>query len=141
MIDIESAVYTAVHNDIKGAYPEADISSVYVELPAKFPHITIVEIDNATYGASATLDERENHTRLMYQIDVYSNKTDVAKGECRGIMKIADAKMLSLGFTRESMSQTPNIDRSLYRITARYTAVVSKGVTNGDNITHFIYKS
>lgn len=141
MIDIESAVFTSVYNAVIAVYPSADISSVYTESPAAFPHVSLVEVDNGVYEQSQSLGGIENHARVLYQADIYSNNTSTAKSTCKAIAKIVDDTMAANGFMRLTSAQTPNVDRTLYRLTLRYQAVVSKGVADGDNTIHFIYTS
>lgn len=69
----------------------------------------------------------ENVAALMYEVNVYSNKTSGKKAEAKAIAATADEAFASLGFTRTMSSQVPNLnDASIYRITCRYQAVVDK---------------
>lgn len=141
MIDIEAAIFTSVYNAVIAVYPSADISSTYVETPSAFPHVSLVEVDNQVYQESQTLGGIENHARLLYQADIYSNNSATAKSICKGIAQVIDDAMVSNGFQRITASQIPNIDRTLYRITLRYQGVVSKGIESGDNTNYLIYTS
>lgn len=141
MICAENMVYTAIYDAVIAYDPTADVDSVYVEVPAAFPHVSCVEVDNATYKLTSDLDRRENHARVLYQIDIYSNKLKTAKSECKAILAVVDETMLGLGFTRISASQLPNVDRSLYRMTARYEAVVGETTDSQGNKTVYVYLS
>ena len=141
MICAENMVFTAVYDAVIADDPTADIDSTYTETPAAFPHISCVEVDNATYKPTSDLDRRENHARVLYQIDIYSNKLAMAKTECQSILAIVDETMLGLGFTRISAAQLPNVDRSLYRMTARYEAVVGETTDSQGNSIVFVYLS
>ena len=67
----------------------------------------------------------ENHAGLMYEVNVYSNKTG-KKSECKSIFKMIDEEFASMGFTRILKEPIPNIeDATIYRMVGRYTAVVS----------------
>ena len=90
-----------------------------------FPCITLIESDNYTYEKSLTDEMREHHANLMYTLNIYSNKMSGAKQECKAILALLDEKMRSLGFVRTMKAQTKNQDSKIYRITARYRAVVS----------------
>lgn len=139
MIDVENAVYTTVHNAVKAQYPNTDISGIYAASPAKFPHVSLVEDDN--YILERTQDENvENDVRVMYTLSVYSNKAGTSKSEAKKIMAVADAALLGLNFTRMSMAQIPNEDRTIYRIVARYEAVIHKGIKSGDNTIYQVYR-
>ena len=45
--------------------------------------------------------------------------------------------MQDMKFTRVLLNQIPNVDRSIYRIVARYKAIVSEGVKNADGKTTY----
>ena len=67
----------------------------------------------------------ENASQLLFEVNVFSNQKPGAKLQARDIMETVDAEFEKLGFTRTMMSPTPNLaDAIIYRITARYEAVV-----------------
>lgn len=140
MIDIQNKVFTECASALRAEYPGIDISARYLEKPARFPHVSVVEYDNSAYERSQTLGVYENHARVMYQVDIYDNDATLAQTHCREIAKSVDTVMASMGFTRQSMSPTPNVDRTIFRLTVRYSAVVSqpKVSENGDK-TYFTY--
>ncbi len=130
MIDIESQVFTAVATALRAEFPGIDVSSTYERVPASFPHVTITESDN--YLPTATLDSShtEKFAALMYEVNVYSNKTSGRKSEARAIAKVVDDVMYSLNFVRTSQTPAPNLyEANVYRIVARYNAT-----TDGTNI-------
>lgn len=140
MIDIQNKVYTVCAEALRAAHPGIDVSARYIEKPAKFPHISIVEYDNAAYEQSQTLGVYENHAQLMYQVDIHSNDATYAQSICRDIAKTVDEKFAEMGFTRRSMFPTPNIDRTIYRLTLRYSAVISQPiVADNGNKTYLSY--
>ena len=66
----------------------------------------------------------------MYELNVYSNKAAGKKAECKHIAAVVDAEMAAMGFTRMMLNPIPNMDdATIYRITGRYRAVVSKNQT------------
>ena len=72
----------------------------------------------------------ENHAQVLYEVNVYSNKTSGKKAECKAIIALIDSKMEALGFTRTLMNPVPNEeDATVYRMVARYRAIVSKNKT------------
>ena len=130
MIDIESLVFAPLSSAIKTEYENAIVTGEYVREPAGFPHISIVEADN--YIPTALLDsaDTERFAQLMYEVNIYSNKVKGKKSEARAILQIVDTIMYSLNFTRTVMTPVPNLeDASIYRLTARYSAV-----TDGEKI-------
>ena len=108
------------------AYPDGSRYGEPVDAPAKFPCLTLVEDDNATYEKSQDTDLTEHHATVMYTVNCYSNKTSGAKQECKAIMALVDEQMQQMGFTRLFCNQIKNADTKIYRMTARYRGVVSE---------------
>ena len=125
MIDVESTVFAAVAVAFTAAYPIGSRYGEPVDVPAKFPCLTLVEDDNATYERSLDTAMTEHHATVMYTVNVYSNKASGAKQECKAIMELVDREMQRMGFTRLFCNQTRNADTKIYRMTARYRAVIS----------------
>lgn len=141
MIDIEALVFDKVYTAVSAIYPDIDMSSIPVESPAAFPHVSLYEIGNRNYDEGDTLGQLENYVRLSYQADVYSNKKDTAKSDARAIANAVDAAMVGLGFRRAFSNPIPNIDRSIFRYTLRYEAVVEKGVASGSDTVYRIFSA
>ena len=139
MIDIETLVFNKVANALKSEYSTISVYGEYVSAPSVFPCVCLVEDDN--YILESTSDEiTENHVKVMYTLTVYSNKESGKKEEAKNIMNTADEVMLGLNFNRTMRSQIPNEDRTIYRVVARYEAVVEKGKTESDNTEYRIYR-
>lgn len=127
MIDIESEVFSTVAKSVRDEFPDVYMVGEYVKTPPRFPCVSLVEMSNTVDMRTQTSEFTENHAKLMYQVDVYSNKTKLKKTECKAIIALIDKEMAAMGFSRTMMQPIPNIDdATIYRITARYTAVVSK---------------
>lgn len=123
MIDVESLIITPIAKAVRTEYESAFVTSEYVKAPTQFPHISIIESDN--YMTIAHLDsaDTERFATIMYEVNVYSNKTSGKKSECRKIMNLIDSMMYSMNFTRTALTPVPNLeDASIYRLTARYRA-------------------
>lgn len=127
MIDVENDVFSIVANALRTAFPSISVYGEYVETPAKFPAVTILEADNRVLTNMRTL-KIENAVSVMYEMNVYSNKASVKKTEAKEIATRADEVFESLGFTRTFREQIPNLkDATIYRIVCRYEAVVAPG--------------
>ena len=126
MIDVENEIFNIVARAIRDVYPDIYISGEYVKSPSTFPAVAIVEMDNTVYVKTQT-NEVENHAELMYEVNIYSNKTSGKKSECKEIASLIDNEMAALGFSRTMLQPIPNMDdATIYRMTGRYRAVVSK---------------
>lgn len=127
MINIETEIFSSVSKKVRAEYPDIFMTGEYVKSPSSFPAVSLVEMDNSVYTSTQTSTELENHASLMYELDVYSNKTKGKKSECKAIAALIDKEMAEFGFTRIMLQPIPNMDdATIYRIKGRYKAVVSK---------------
>ena len=130
MIDVENIVFNTVATSLRTEFSGIFVSGENIAAPSSFPAVTIVEMDNSVYDRSVDSSSSENHVTLMYQCEVYSNKTSGRKAEAKSIMDTIDDEMTTLGFIRLSNSPMQNMDPSIYRLVARYKAVVGKNGTD-----------
>jgi hypothetical protein len=127
MINVENEIFNIIAKVVRKEYPDIYISGEYVMSPPKFPAVSLVEMDNSAYGRTQTNSSVENHAELMYELNVYSNKKSGKKSECKAIATLIDNEMAALGFSRIMLQPIPNMDdATIYRMTGRYKAVVSK---------------
>ena len=127
MIDVESEVFNAVATDVRAKYPDIYMVGEYVKTPPRFPCASLVEMDNQSYQRTEDGGSSENHVSVMYEVNIYSNKTVGKKAECKAIATLIDERMLALGFARTMLQPIPNLDdATIYRMVGRYSAVISK---------------
>ena len=127
MIDIENDIFNAVATVVRGKYPDIYMVGEYVKTPPKFPFVSLVEMDNQSYQRTEDSGSLENHVSVMYEVNVYSNKTVGKKSECKTIAAVIDEQMLALGFARTMLQPIPNLDdATIYRMVGRYSAIISK---------------
>lgn len=138
MIDIENDVFNAVATALREEYTGITVVGEYVETPARFPAVTLVEADNRVEKSWRTCEKMENAVNVMYELNVYSNKSSGKKAEAKKIASTADEVMASLGFMRDFREQVPNLkDSTIYRIVCRYSGRV---IPNDDG-KFYIYTS
>lgn len=126
MIDIENAVFNRVATHVREVFPDIFIAGEYVKSPPSFPAASLVEMDNATRVETIDSGSNENHANVMYEVNVYSNKTAGKKSECKSIIALIDEEMLAMGFSRSTLTPVPNEnDSTIYRMVGRYRATVS----------------
>lgn len=126
MIDVESLIFSQVAEALRVAFPRILVSAEYVDTPAKFPAVTIVESDNAVVQRMRTTNI-ENAVTLMYEVNVYTNTVGYKKSEAKDIMEAVDGEFSKLGFARTMCNPISNLsDATIYRMVARYTATVGK---------------
>ena len=126
MIDIENQVFDRVATRVREQFPGIFITGEYVNSPSSFPAVSLVEMDNSTREVTIDSGSNENHANVMYEVNVYSNKTTGKKSECKAIIALIDEEMTAMGFVRSTLTPVPNeYDSSIYRMVGRYRAAVS----------------
>lgn len=127
MISPESELFTRIAIAVRLAYPEAYVSGEYVPQPPRFPAVSIIEQNNSVFLPGRDSGAIENFAEVMYQVDVYSNKVQGKKAECKAIAALIDEQFVKYGFTRTFLNPVQNINEpSIYRMTGRYQAVVGR---------------
>lgn len=139
MIDIENKVFNTVADAISDSFPSAAVYSDYVDTPQAFPCVTLVENSNTTHLDSLDDALEEHHADLVYDLNVYANSSN-AKSDAKAILDVADRTLQGMKFTRTYCQPTANVDRTIYRITARYTVVVGEGYESDGVVTHQMYR-
>lgn len=140
MIDIENKVLSVVRDAVLAQFPNAVVYGEYVDAPASFPCVTVTEDTNYTYVYSKDEQVAEHHADVQYAINVYSDLQTGAKLEARAILKVADDAMQSMKFWRTMTRQVPNLDRTIYRLIARYHAIVGEPTQVGNDLVYQIYQ-
>ena len=127
MINVENEIFDRIAKSVRTAYPSVFISGEYIKTPSKFPFVSLIEMSNTAYDRTQSSGSLENHASVMYEVNVYSNKTSGKKSECKEIASLIDNEFATLGFSRTMLQPIPNMDdATIYRMTGRYTAVISK---------------
>ena len=142
MIDIENIVVDRVQTalaTLKTEYPGLFVGSMYIDVPPSFPYVSVIEDNNYTYQPSHVALE-EDHAVIFYTVNVYANDPYL-KQTAKKIANAVDMAMQNMKFTRTMYGQTPNVDRTIYRLTMRYEAVVEKGVSDNTTITYQMYQN
>ena len=126
MIDIENEVFDRVVKRVREQFPDIFMVGEYVMSPSSFPAVSLMEMDNAVREATIDSGSNENHANVMYEVNVYSNKTTGKKSECKAIIALIDMEMTAMGFVRSTLTPVPNeYDSAIYRMVGRYRAAVS----------------
>lgn len=128
MIDIEKMVYTPIAEALREHFKGIEVSGAYVNAPAKFPYVSIVEQDNYMSVNRLDSSDSEKFATVMYEVNVYSNKSASKRAVCREIMGVIDEMLYKRNFIRLSMSPVPNMENgTIYRLVARYRAETDGG--------------
>lgn len=139
MISPDSFVFAEVSKTLRERFDGIFVAGEYVEVPSKFPAVTVAEASNNVVTRMRTADRLENAVTLMYETNVFSNLSSGKKAEAREIQEVVDEVFESLGFTRIYCSPQPNLqDSKIYRIFSRYQGVDRPEYTV-DEVIHRIY--
>lgn len=126
MTDIENEVCDLVSAALRAKFPNITVYSKTVLSPSEFPSVSIEEGDNYTYTASIDSSGVENHSSVMYEVNIYSNKVNRQKSECKEIFAVLDELLIKKGFVRTMRKPVSMDDATKYRITVRYKATIGK---------------
>lgn len=137
MIDIENKVLNTVFDAVRASFPDCSCYGEYVEESPNFPVVSMLESDSQTYTRSNDEQLYEHQAIVTYECNVYSDKTVGKKTEAKDIADIVDRAMQSMKFVRTMRSQIPNQDRTIYRVTLRYQAIVGEPITLSDGSTTY----
>jgi flagellar basal body rod protein FlgG len=140
LIDIESKVVDTIFNAVTAVYPNADVTTGYDEKTAVFPTVVVEEVNNSPYRQSATDDCSENHARITYEVNVYTDNTGTAKSVGKDILNIVDLALQGLKFRRIHRNKPLNLNRTVFRQYGRWEVIVGKPVTDGDNTIYQMYR-
>lgn len=122
MIDCENEVYTRIARVLRDKFPGINIAGEYVNAPSSFPHVSITQSDNSVVSEQMT--GSAEMAQVIFEINIYSNKADGRKTECKAIAKVIDDVMFRMNFKRMALTPIPNMeDATIYRIVARYRAM------------------
>lgn len=126
MIDIENMLFTKVKSDLPKT---VKMGTMYTKSQSEFPYVSLVVMDNSVYTPFIDSARVENAADIMVEVNVYSNKTSGKKEECKKLMKTIDETLSGLNLVRSFCQPLPNLeDATVYRITARYRAIVDKNL-------------
>ena len=94
MIDIEPIVFEAVKN----AVSPVKCSPTYQDRSKVFPLVTVEEHDNSVYEKTQDSGNIENHARVLYDVNVYSNLASGKKAQAKQLIHKVDEVMANFGF-------------------------------------------
>ena len=125
MIEITNELYTLLVNALTSYDNKIETSSVYQNVPSKYPFVSFEEIDNNVYEQGSDCCEIENYANVDYEINIYTqNPSKKSKGD--NIANVVDNLMKSKGFIRRTKNVFQDTNDTTYRIVIRYSGIVSK---------------
>ena len=125
MINIFNEVYTSLVNVLTTFDANIEHSSVYTNMPSKFPFVSMEEIGNSENWRGMDCPARENYADIDFEINIYTQGR-LKKTKADNILQVVDTFFKNLGFIRMSKNNIQDDKETTYRIIVRYSAVVSK---------------
>lgn len=137
MIDLEGYVFDKVATATRRQFSGISVKAEYTPEAADMPCVTIEQKDNYVAKSAMSGENIENIASVMFEVNVYTNDGATRKKSAKSIMSYVDSLMSAEGFVRTMLQPIPNLlDATVYRLTARYTARISR---HGDD--YVIYTS
>ena len=130
MIDIFNELYTLVVDTLASYDENIETSSVYQNIPSKYPFVSFEEIENSIYENGMDDGDIENFINVEYEINIYTQLPQ-KKSKAESIANLLDTLMKSKGFVRRTKNALQDSKETTYRIVLRYGGVVSK-----DNVVY-----
>ena len=138
MYDIENLVINNIANAVKSRFPTAEITGDYVENPANFPHVFVLQSNKTVNRSYISTSGINNAWDVTFQVIVYSNKLGTAKSECKAVMETIDEIMTDglngMRFRPVYQAHVPNFDTRIYRLVRRYSGVVKQAYDGNVNV-------
>ena len=124
MIDYSNEVFSVVAKDLRSLYSGIQVIGEYVETPAKFPTVTLDEINNVPVHLDSGATNK--YARVLYRCQVFCNG-EGKRQKARMIYDTVDRVLMGNGLYAKSYSTTPAIYNSeIYCITATYECVIGE---------------
>ena len=82
MIDIENQIFNGIATALRDQFEGIFVTGEYIPVLPHFPCATIREYDNYADTETATTSSTENHVIVVFDVNIYSNKTTGRK-DCK----------------------------------------------------------
>ena len=125
MINVENEIFTIISTVLRDKYEGIYVTGEYLNIPPTFPAVSIEEVNNTIRDDTRDSSFEEKYSRIVYDINVYSNKKTGKKTEAKEIANTIDKQLIKMGFSRPFFQSIPSEDKTIYRFTGRYTATIS----------------
>lgn len=127
MIDHSNEIFNTVASDIRAKHDGVQVIGEYVETPAKFPTVTIDEIQNVPVHLDTAV--RNKYARIVIRSQVFCNG-EGKRQKAREIYNSLDSKLMDIGLFAKTYTTTPAIYNSeIYCITSTHEGVIREDGT------------
>lgn len=124
MIDFSNELFNTAATNLRSLYSGIQVVGEYVESPAKFPTVTLDEIQNVPVHLDSAATNK--YARVVYRSQIFCNG-DGKRQKARDIYNSLDQILMSVGLVAKTYSTTPAIYNSeIYCITATHEGVIGE---------------
>lgn len=122
MIDKSNEIFNTAAKDLRSLYTGVQVVGEYVETPAKFPTVTIDEIQNVPVHLDSA--KKNKYAKITLRTQTFCNG-DGKRGKAREIFNSLDETLMGMGLIMKTYTTTPTIYNSeVYCITATHEGVI-----------------
>lgn len=124
MINYSNEIFNTVAENLRSLYPVIQVIGEYVETPAKFPTVTIDEIQNIPVHLDTA--KVNKYARVVYRTQIFCNGHG-KRQQARILYESLDQILMGLGLFAKTYTTTPAIYNSeIYCITATHEGVIGE---------------
>lgn len=122
MLEFSNEIFNTVATSLRSVFKDIQVVGEYVETPAKFPTVTLDEIQNIPTHLDSAVENK--YARVVYRTQVYCNGVG-KRAKAREIFDEVDKTLMGIGLVMKSYTTTPAIYNSeVYCITATHEGVI-----------------
>jgi hypothetical protein len=122
MLEFSNEIFNTVATSLRSVFTDIQVVGEYVEAPAKFPTVTLDEIQNIPTHLDSAVENK--YARVVYRTQVYCNGVG-KRAKAREIFDEVDKTLMGIGLVMKSYTTTPAIYNSeVYCITATHEGVI-----------------
>lgn len=125
MINNASEIFTKLTTALQNADSKVKTASVYKNTPTSYPFVSIEQIGNNVYERGIDSGEIENFAYITFEVNVYA-EGNTRMSKAYTLLEVVDSELKSIGFTRIVITPMQDQNETIYRLVARYEAVVGK---------------
>lgn len=131
MIDKSNEIFNTVAKNLRSLYTGVQVVGEYVETPAKFPTVTLDEIQNVPVHLDSAKENK--YAKVTYRSQTFCNG-EGKRRKAREIFNSLDQTLMGTGFVVKTFTTTPTIyNAEVYCITATHEAVIDVNGTTYRN--------
>ena len=111
-----NAVYTRIHDAVKASFADAYVTATYEITPSAFPTVFVRETSSVQGARAVTFTTDDDQYQSTFEVQIFCDKQMTAYS----IMSIVQAEMRELHYIQDMLQPVDNLDRTIYRLVARF---------------------